>query len=67
MLGVGVSRSSDGQYFIVCNYDPAGNVSPFYKKNLPKITQAQVNEGAAKAEGNKKKYGRKITYTRTFI
>jgi len=67
MLGVGVSKSRNGQYYIVCNYDPAGNVYPFYKKNLPEITQAQVNEGATQAEESKKKYKPKITYTRNFF
>ncbi|XP_075229267.1 uncharacterized protein LOC142328952 isoform X2 [Lycorma delicatula] len=36
-LGVGVARNTDGQTYVVCNYDPAGNYVGTYARNVPPI------------------------------
>lgn len=36
MLGVGVSKNSKNQTFVVCNYDPPGNYVGQYDKNVLK-------------------------------
>jgi uncharacterized protein YkwD len=33
-LGVGVAKSGRGQWFVVCNYDPAGNISGLFDQNV---------------------------------
>lgn len=33
-LGAGVARSKTGHFFVVANYDPAGNVKSFFHKNV---------------------------------
>lgn len=33
-LGTGVGRSKTGHFFVVANYDPAGNVRSFFHKNV---------------------------------
>ncbi|XP_001948456.2 uncharacterized protein LOC100162791 isoform X1 [Acyrthosiphon pisum] len=43
-LGVGVSKSSNGMYNVVANYDPSGNVRGFFKDNLPEIKQEDIEE-----------------------
>lgn len=36
-LGVGVSKNSKNQVFVVCNYDPPGNYVGQYAQNVPKV------------------------------
>lgn len=36
-LGVGVARNVEGQTYVVCNYDPAGNYVGTYTKNVPPV------------------------------
>lgn len=36
-LGVGVSKNSKGQVFVVCNYDPPGNYVGQYTQKVPNI------------------------------
>lgn len=36
-LGVGVSKNSKGQVFVVCNYDPPGNYVGQYAEKVPKV------------------------------
>lgn len=43
-MGCGVAKEIiEGKYFVVCNYNPAGNTSPLFKKNVPDISQAQID------------------------
>jgi glioma pathogenesis-related protein 2 len=36
-LGVGVSKNSKGQVFVVCNYDPPGNYVGRYAQSVPRV------------------------------
>lgn len=47
-MGVGVAKNQNGGYVVVANYNPGGNVFPFYKDNLPEFTQEAI-EAAQKA------------------
>lgn len=44
-LGVGVSVGANHMYYIVANYDPPGNIKGVFKRNLPIITIADIEEG----------------------
>ncbi|CAH1711628.1 unnamed protein product [Aphis gossypii] len=44
-LGVGVSQNPEnGMYYVVANYDPRGNLLGNFKKNLPEITEEDIEE-----------------------
>lgn len=43
-MGVGVSKSPNGMYYLVANYDPRGNVMDSFKINLPDIKQEDIEE-----------------------
>jgi len=43
-LGVGVSKSPNGMYNVVANYDPSGNFRGSFKENLPDIKQEDIEE-----------------------
>jgi len=51
-IGVGVSKSPRGGYFVVVNYDPRGNYIGQFMNNLPEITQEDIDTASenAKAE-----------------
>lgn len=51
-LGVGVSQDARGMYYVVANYDPAGNFMGRFMQNLPKITQADIDEARENASSN---------------
>lgn len=36
-IGVAIARNRNGQIFVVCNYDPPGNVIGTYSENVPPI------------------------------
>lgn len=44
-LGVGVSQNPEsGMYYVVANYDPKGNLLDHFRKNLPDITEEDIEE-----------------------
>lgn len=53
-LGVGVSLGVNHMYYVVANYDPPGNIWGMFKKNLPTLTKADIDEGmeSSKAENS---------------
>lgn len=48
-MGVGVSLGADGMYYVVANYDPAGNVVGEFMNNLPEITKADIDVASTNA------------------
>lgn len=43
-MGVGVAKNNYGGYVVVANYNPGGNVIPFYKENLPEFSLAAIDD-----------------------
>lgn len=54
-LGVGVAKDNSG-YIVVANYNPPGNVKPYFIDNLPTFTESQINSAkkAVKRANNRK-------------
>jgi glioma pathogenesis-related protein 2 len=36
-LGLGVSKNSEGEVYVVCNYDPPGNWVGKFAKSVPRV------------------------------
>lgn len=60
-LGIGVAKSDDGRYVVVCNYNPQGNVYPKFHENLPVLTESDIK--AAKLASAEKEKKRKMKFT----
>ncbi|XP_026812104.1 uncharacterized protein LOC113553133 isoform X2 [Rhopalosiphum maidis] len=43
-LGVGISKTPNGMYNVVANYDPRGNMIGSFQDNLPQIKQEDIEE-----------------------
>ncbi|XP_060837458.1 uncharacterized protein LOC132919695 [Rhopalosiphum padi] len=43
-LGVGISKTPNGMYNVVANYDPRGNMIGSFEDNLPQIKQEDIEE-----------------------
>lgn len=61
-IGCGTAKSQDNYIYVVCNYNPPGNVEGFYKENLKGID----NDDVSRAYDEKKERKEEIKiYLRT--
>lgn len=53
-MGIGVAKSGNGDYFIVADYNPKGDVYPFLLDNLPKFEQKDIDAAKKAHEASEK-------------